>query len=294
MSARRLLLCVCCLATCGSTSARQPLGSNHFGSTSAHLTSTRHHPRLPLLAARAADAAPLGFDVADYSSQASGLFNNMRAPASFVAGVLLGASFSLLPAATDTPAVGLVKRLHMLIGLASVSSELVAITACTVSINKLSELKLPPTAGVYSLLMCDPDVELSWLAANVNFFAGLFGLMLMTGVRGYLALSVSCGPLWGGAAACIAAAAGLQMASMINRGIASGGGSMLCGPLQARPRFGRSLLGLVWRYVSVLCSRARGAPLAAMSLMCAVGAAALGLAGVVMCVQATTRMMCKD
>ena len=230
-----------------------------------------------------ASEAPLEFPVSDYSSQASALFNNMRAPASFVAGVLLGASFSLAAAPTDGPAVGFVKRLHLLIGLASVSAELVAIVACTVSINKLSERKLPPTAGVHRLLMCDPDVELSWLTANVNFFAGLFGLVLMTGVRGCLALSGSSGPVWGAAAALVATSAGLLMASLINRGIASGGGSIImCGP---NPRFGRSLFGLVARYLSVMSDRARGAPLAAMSAMCALGAAALGAAGVVVGLQ---------
>ena len=94
--------------------------------------------------------------------------------------------------------------MHMLVGLLSVGAELVAIIACTVAINKLSEIKravtsraaqttsdspathiscilvrlasLQPTAGVAKLLTSEPTMALWWLTANVNFFAGLVGL----------------------------------------------------------------------------------------------------------------------
>ena len=92
----------------------------------------------------------------------------------------------------------------MLVGLLSVGAELVAIIACTVAINKLSEIKravtsraaqttsdspathiscilvrlasLQPTAGVAKPLTSEPTMALWWLTANVNFFAGLVGL----------------------------------------------------------------------------------------------------------------------
>ena len=96
------------------------------------------------------------------------------------------------------------RRMHMLVGLLSVGAELVAIIACTVAINKLSEIKravtsrvaqttsdspathiscilvrlasLQPTAGVAKLLTSEPTMALWRLTANVNFFAGLVGL----------------------------------------------------------------------------------------------------------------------
>ena len=50
------------------------------------------------------------FEVSDYAGQASGLFNNMRAPASLLTGALLGATFSLSPVAGDVPWLKLLKR----------------------------------------------------------------------------------------------------------------------------------------------------------------------------------------
>ena len=64
-----------------------------------------------LITADAAAEAQAGeFEVSDYAGQASGLFNNMRAPASLLTGALLGATFSLSPVAGDVPWLKLLKR----------------------------------------------------------------------------------------------------------------------------------------------------------------------------------------
>ena len=229
-------------------------------------TLARHVPPLML-----ADASATS--LADFSGPASTLFNNMRAPASLLAGTLLGATWSLAPLATDSSAVALVKRLHTLVGLLAACSELIAIIVCTVAINKLSEIRSPQTDGVGGLL-ASSSYELSWTAANANFFFGLLGLVTMTGARGYLILASS-GKCYAAAAACMAAAAGLLMTSTINTGIASGDGTM-CGE---QAPFGRSFGALFLRYTALLIGRARTAPLTLLSLLCAFAAAVLVAAG---------------
>ena len=186
----------------------------------------------------------------------------------------------------------------MLVGLLSVGAELVAIIACTVAINKLSEIKravtsraaqttsdspathvscilvrlasLQPTAGVAKLLTSEPTMALWWLTANVNFFAGLVGLCGMTGVRGFLAFG-GCGFCWGGAGGCVAASAALLMTSLINTAIASGDGS------EAEAA---NVFGLLLKYNALLLQRAATAPLTAASLLCALGGSLFALAGI--------------
>ena len=220
-----------------------------------------------------ADVASSTDAAADYSDAASALFNNMRAPASLLAGTLLGATWSLAPLPTDAGAVKIVKRLHTLVGLLATCSEIIAIIVCTVAINKLSEIKPPPTQGVSGLL-ASPAYELSWLGANANFFVGLLGLVAMTGARGYLVLASS-GVFYAAAAAFLAASAGLLITSAINTGISSGDGTM-CGK---QAPFGRSLADLFMRYAALLTRRARTAPLTGLSLLSALAAAALAAAG---------------
>lgn len=221
-----------------------------------------------LLAATAATSADdrLLPEVRDYSGAATALFNNMRTPASLLTGILLGATFSLAASPSDGWLLRVVKRAHMLLGLVSSGATLVAIVACTVAINKLAEIRTPPTAGVRRLLASDDDLELAWLAANVNFSTGLVGLVGLTGVRGFLALHASGGLLWGGACACVAAAVALLMTSLINIAIAKGGG------LVGEPC---TLLGLQLRYAALLLRRASRAPLMALSLLCTLSAVVL-------------------
>lgn len=244
------------------------------------LMPTRSGSRTTLAQAVAAASGDgsLMFPVRDYSGEASDLFNNMRAPASLLAGALLGACFSLVPSAGDRRTLSLLKRVHLFVGLLSVSAELLAVVACTVTINKLAEVRRPPTAGVQKLLFCDSEIELAWLTANVNFFAGLFGLLVLTGLRGYMSFG-GCGPFWGTAATLVTTSVGLQMASMINCAIASGDASLTRCSSGDRPGGGRSMLALVTRYHVLLLAEARQAPLAALSILCTLAATVCGMAG---------------
>lgn len=241
------------------------------------LLATQHIRTSCLLSSEASDCA---FIVKDYHREASELFNNMRAPASLLAGALIGATFSLNTLPTDAILTALVKRLHMLVGLVSVSSELLAVVACTVAINKLSEVRVPETAGVQKLLVADDRFELAWLAANFNFFIGLIGLVVMTGARAWLAFGTA-GRQWALASAFSAASTALLMASLVNTAIATGDGSKR-GPTA----FGksRSLLGLGVRFAALLGKRAKSAPLTAASLACALAATGCAAAGMLVSV----------
>ena len=230
--------------------------------------------RVPLLIASVASSSE-HWPIKDYSNEARALFNNMRAPASLIAGVLLSATFALMPAPTDARAVAIVKRVHLMIGLFSSSATLLSVVICSIAINKLSEIKSPPTVGVKRLMTSDASIELAWLGANANFFVGLVGLVVLIGVRGVLIFSsTGCGLLCGSTSACFVGSAALLMVSLINTGIEQGDGS-----LSSPTRFGRSLFGLFMRYTTLLYQRARTAPLTALSLLCALGGSLLSIIG---------------
>ena len=61
----------------------------------------------------------------------------MRVPAALVAGACFGAVFALQPAVTDAPLASLAKRIHMLLGVASFSAELLAVLVASTSLVQL-------------------------------------------------------------------------------------------------------------------------------------------------------------
>ena len=68
----------------------------------------------------------------DYSSEAAGLFGNVRIPAALFAGAAAGAAFALPLGVSEGLKVGLVKRLYALLMMGSLSSEIVAVVVSKV------------------------------------------------------------------------------------------------------------------------------------------------------------------
>jgi hypothetical protein len=121
------------------------------------------------------------------------------------------------------------------------ASLLVAITCSSVAVNQLTENKPALAASVWDLLQ--RDYALAWTAVNSHFVFGMLGFMWLIGSKAYF--------MGGGPAAFGLALSGLAaIVSIVNRGVASGGG-------KAGQRFGASIIGLLQSYLGLLWNHAR-------------------------------------
>jgi hypothetical protein len=112
-----------------------------------------------------------------------------------------------------------------------------------VAVNQLTENKPALAASVWDLLQ--RDYALAWAAVNSHFVLGMLGFMWLVGTKAFF--------MGGGPSAFGLALSGVAaMVSIVNRGVASGGGT-------AGTRFGTSILGLFQSYASLLWSHSRRA-----------------------------------
>jgi hypothetical protein len=199
-------------------------------------------------------AAPL---LADYAPAATSLFNNMKLPAAVVtAGMIslgFATSFPILP--DDTPArqystairdrCDSLRRLHVVVALISVTSELIVVMWAAVQVNQLTERAYPPAASVWALI--ERDADLAWSAVNSHFVLGIIGFVTMLALRAYvMLLAAEASSALMTAASTGTAAALCLMISVVNRGVEAGGGDGV--------GYGRTILDLLVHYV-VLLSR---------------------------------------
>lgn len=179
-----------------------------------------------------------------FAGEAATLFNNMKTPASILAGALIPIGFL-----SDLPEVNKggdskmtrARQVYLVVATASFCSQLLSIMWATVAVNQLTETVVLPTNSVFELLQ--RDYELPWVATNAHFLFGMFGFMSLIGFRSYLAAASS--PF--GLAAAGWAASGLAlMAAIVNRGVA------------ANPSSRGSMLALFTRYFVLICKSAVG------------------------------------
>ena len=125
----------------------------------------------------------------DFSGEASNLFNNIRTPAALVAGASFGAAFALQPVTGEAMAVGLVKRIYLLISVSAVSAELIAVLVSSITLGRLgSEGKRSASSGSVVDFLRE-HYELEWVACQFNFQIGLLGLCAMVGIRAWVAFA---------------------------------------------------------------------------------------------------------
>jgi len=135
-------------------------------------------------------------------------------------------------------------RLHIVLGLISVTSELIVVLWAAVEVNQLTERSYAPAYSVWDLI--HRDCDLAWSAVNSHFILGIIGFTTMLWLRAYvmllsarasqkLILAASTGT---GAALCL-------MVSIVNRGVQSGGGNEV-------DSYGQNILDLVSHYASLL------------------------------------------
>eukprot|EP00568_Trieres_chinensis_P010835 CAMPEP_0183314244 /NCGR_PEP_ID=MMETSP0160_2-20130417/47842_1 /TAXON_ID=2839 ORGANISM="Odontella Sinensis, Strain Grunow 1884" /NCGR_SAMPLE_ID=MMETSP0160_2 /ASSEMBLY_ACC=CAM_ASM_000250 /LENGTH=279 /DNA_ID=CAMNT_0025479523 /DNA_START=82 /DNA_END=921 /DNA_ORIENTATION=- len=216
--------------------------------------------------------------LAQYAPAAASLFNNMKTPASILAGAMVPLGFlAPLPKPEsdvngENPLHRILRKVHLFIAIASLCSELIAVMWATVAVNQLTEVPHLPAESVWHLLQRDCNLE--WLAVNAHFLLGMLGFMSMIAIRGYFSAVVAGFSSTGCASICAAAASGLLlMVSIYNRGVAAGGGDGM--------RYGASILSLITTYVRLLVKRAISiesfGPLELMSLLLAGMSILLGI-----------------
>ena len=187
--------------------------------------------------------------MADYTAATASLFNNMRTPASIIAGAMVPIGFlsplEIDPGKEEGRFAVFLRRVYPLVSVLSLCSHLLSVMWATVAVNQLTEsTAIEATSSVWHLIQ--RDFYLPWVATNSHFVIGMMGFMWVISSRAYfLALQ---GPA-GLSAAGVAFSSLLLMISIVNRGIAAGGGN-------DKMRFGSSVLSLLGAYASHMVKRA--------------------------------------
>lgn len=262
----------------------------------------------PLLVASAIPSVPeAAADPRPYDKEAAALFNNMRLPAAIIGGSILPLGFGF-PLKTDQrfgfgvsdQTLAYVDRVHLVVAILSLLSELIAVVYSTVAVNELTEVAVRPTADVMALLQ--GEYEMAWLGCNVYFLlgatrrarahdahtqahgppahptrarasaAGLLGLAVMIAMRAWLQF----GPVFGLVPVLFTLAAVLLMLSIVNEGAAKA--SAVGARTRSGSRLGSSFLPLSVRYVRLLCRGARAScsPMLLGSVACTLAAVVIG------------------
>lgn len=198
----------------------------------------------------------------DYSGAAAGLFNNMRTPAALIGGSIVPLGLLTAPKVEpgDSKLAKRLKYANMLLAIASLLNQVIAITYSTVAVNKIAELEFPPTAGVAEYI--EKYHSLSWLGTNVHFLLGLFGFACLVIAKPYVLYGANIGNV----ATCWTSAAMLSCVAIVNKGIAMGHGTVD----NVQAKFASNLFGLVLSYLGLLWKEAQGKvlpPLALISLL---------------------------
>ena len=110
---------------------------------------------------------------------------------------------------------------------------------------QLTETTIAPAQSVWHLLK--RDFELEWAAVNTHFVVGMLGFLAMIGSRAYFMAQKG---LLGRSVLGVAASGLALMVSIVNRGVAAGGGS------GAAMRYGANVLALGKCYTTKLLERA--------------------------------------
>ena len=197
----------------------------------------------------AAAAATFGI-TKQYAPDAVSLFNNMKTPASILAGALVTLGFVVpiepfSPDKKERKFEVTMRKLYVLVAIVSLLSELAAIIWSTVTVNTLTETAIKPTTSVWSLLQ--RDFSLSCTAVNTHFLLGMFGYTYLIGCKAYFLVQ---GGLLGQSAICAAMSGLCLMLSVVNRGVAIGGGA------GTGLRYGQNIFSLLWQYGTKLIQQA--------------------------------------
>eukprot|EP00588_Corethron_pennatum_P003952 CAMPEP_0194291160 /NCGR_PEP_ID=MMETSP0169-20130528/42873_1 /TAXON_ID=218684 /ORGANISM="Corethron pennatum, Strain L29A3" /LENGTH=400 /DNA_ID=CAMNT_0039038963 /DNA_START=165 /DNA_END=1368 /DNA_ORIENTATION=+ len=193
--------------------------------------------------------------LSDYAPEAFALFNNMKLPAGVLTAGMIAIGFATrfpeLP--RDTPdrvyspeirsRCDQLDRLHIVVALISVTSELIVVLWSAVSVNQLTERTFAPAYSVWDLIRRDCD--LPWSGINSHFIIGIIGFITMLWLRAYvMLLTAKASRFLMGAASSGTGAALCLCVSIVNRGVEAGGGG--------GNRYGSTILDLFQHYIELL------------------------------------------
>jgi hypothetical protein len=193
--------------------------------------------------------------LSQFAPDAASLFRNMITPASIMAGGALGLASQIdFHGAGDDPKENnqkkketrfaqVLRKIFPLICVASFTSHLLVVVWASVAVNQLSENKPAVAESVWHLIQ--RDYALEWAAVNGHFVLGLLGFLWLVATKAYFMGGQ--GPM-GQSAFTLALSAMLVAVSIVNRGIAKGGGA-------PGLRFGSSVIGLLHTYLSLFYQR---------------------------------------
>ena len=192
-----------------------------------------------------------GAQLTQYAPAAASLFNNMKTPASILAGAMVPLGFSSpLPKSEehpDTKFTNLLRRVYLVVTLLSFFSELLAVMWATVAVNYLTETVIAPAESVWHLLR--RDVDLQWAAVNSHFVFGMFGFMWMIGTRALFLIQVNNVNRNMSIASVSTIIGSLTfLLSIVNRGVEVGGSD--------GGGYGKNCLSLFGHYGYLLCKQA--------------------------------------
>lgn len=191
--------------------------------------------------------------MAQYAGQAIGLFNNMKTPASIIAGAIVPLGFlapiQLKSEPDDTEWEKRLRKLYYVLSVMTLATELIAVMWATVATNGLTERTIAPAESVWHLLK--RDFALEWAAVNTHFVVGMLGFLGMIASRAYFMAGKG---LLGTSVTGIGLSGLALMVSIVNRGVAAGGGPAAA--TGTTMRYGANVLALGTSYLSLLMKRA--------------------------------------
>jgi hypothetical protein len=237
------------------------------------------------LGVAATDSLPAATSLAQYSSQVIALFNNMKVPASVLAGALvpLGVLSPLpveirdtkkaIPATSTTPASTsknqgknlqaqvvqqrtvvidesesmLIRRLRKVYSVVALLSLLSNLIAVMWATEAVNQLTELFVAPAESAWhLIQRDYEIQWVATNAHFVFGMFGFAFCIGLRCYLHAGPY-HPVLGRSLASLAVSGLLLMMSIVNRGVAVENGNFKGGAT--------NVWSLLVKYIQLLINR---------------------------------------
>lgn len=183
-----------------------------------------------------------------FAPDAAKLFGNMITPASIMAGAIMPLGFASQldfngDAAKESKFAQILRKIFPMACVASFSSNLLVVMWSSVAVNQLTENKPAVAASVWHLIQRDYTVE--WAAVNGHFVVGLLGFMWLVATKAFFIGGQ--GPI-GKSAFTLTFSAMISAISIVNRGIARGGGA-------PGLRFGSSVVGLLRTYTLLFYKR---------------------------------------
>lgn len=183
-----------------------------------------------------------------FAPEAAKLFGNMITPASIMAGAIMPLGFASQldfkgDPANESKFAQILRKIFPVVCVASFVSHLLVVMFSSVTVNQLTENKPQVAESVWHLIQRDYAVE--WAAVNGHFVMGLLGFMWLVATKAFF---IGGQGAIGKSSFTLALSGMLSAVSIVNRGIARGGGA-------PGLRFGSSIVGLLQSYVVLFYKR---------------------------------------